>query len=121
MRTRRAGPVTPPAGGAGARPPARSRVRVEPAREEEARGVVLGRARGRRRPRDDPARGSGASASAKGYYQVIDGVRYDRRVLDDCRESVNDDGVIDLDEARRIVADVTDGPRRRQKRRRETR
>ena len=43
-------------------------------------------------------------------------MRYDRRVLDDCRESVNDDGVIDLDEARRIVADVTDGPRRRQKR-----
>ena len=43
-------------------------------------------------------------------------MRMDRKVLDDCRESVNDDGVIDLDEARRIVADVLDGPRRVQRR-----
>ena len=47
---------------------------------------------------------------------MIDGVHMDRKVLDDCRESVNDDGVIDLDEARRIVADVLDGPRRVQRR-----
>lgn len=33
-------------------------------------------------------------------------------VLDDCRRSVNDDGVIDIDEAQEIVADVLDGPKR---------
>ena len=43
-------------------------------------------------------------------------MKYDRKVLDDCRASVNDDGVIDYDEARRIVMDILDGPRRMQKR-----
>jgi hypothetical protein len=41
-------------------------------------------------------------------------VRYDRKVLEDCEASVNDDGVIDLNEARRVVADVLDGARREQ-------
>ena len=48
------------------------------------------------------------------YFKVIDGMRYDRKVLDDCRAAVNDDGVIDLEEAKTIVADVMDGPRRMQ-------
>ncbi len=48
------------------------------------------------------------------YFKVIDGVRYDRKVLEDCEASVNDDGVIDLNDARRVVADVLDGPRREQ-------
>ena len=35
-----------------------------------------------------------------------------RQVLDDCRRSMNNDGIIDLEEARIIVLDVLDGPRR---------
>ena len=117
MRTRRAGPVTPPAGGAGAPPPRAPASASNPrARKKPAASSSDARAAAAAPPATTRRGARGASASAKGYYQVIDGVRYDRRVLDDCRESVNDDGVIDLDEARRIVADVTDGPRRRQKR-----
>jgi len=51
-------------------------------------------------------------SSGKGYYQSINGKKYDRKVLDDCRRSMNNDGIIDLEEARMIVLDVLDGPRR---------
>ena len=56
-------------------------------------------------------RAEARARAGSSYYQVIDGVKYDRKVLDDCRASVNDDGVIDYDEARRIVMDILDGPR----------
>ena len=87
MRTRATGPVTPP-GGAPRRPP----------------HLASRRPRGRPNPpppHRDTARAPRTSArkGARNYYEVIDGVRMDRKVLDDFRESVNDDGVIDLDEA----------------------
>ena len=56
------------------------------------------------------------SSSAPGpktsYYEVIDGVKYDRKVLDACRRSEADDGFISLDEAKAILTDVVDGPTR---------
>ena len=63
-----------------------------------------------------PAAARGKGAKPKSYYRVVDGVRYDRKVLEDCEAAVDDDGVIDLAEARRVVADVLDGPRRAQAR-----
>ena len=41
--------------------------------------------------------------------RYVEGKRYDRKVLDDCRKSMNNDGVIDVQEAKEIVADVLDG------------
>jgi|AntAceMinimDraft_1070359.scaffolds.fasta_scaffold10375_2 hypothetical protein len=35
---------------------------------------------------------AGPARSGTSYYQVIDGNRYDRKVLDDCRRSMNNDG-----------------------------
>ena len=51
-----------------------------------------------------------APAPKKSYYQVIDGVRYDRKVLDDCRRYEAVDGGISLDEAKSIMMDIIDGP-----------
>ena len=50
------------------------------------------------------------------YYQVIDGVRYDRKVLDDCRLFQKSEGRIDLQEAERVFVDVFDGPVKMQER-----
>ena len=44
---------------------------------------------------------------------VVIGRRLWTWVLDDCRRSMNNDGVIDIKEAQEIVADVLDGPKRR--------
>ena len=61
---------------------------------------------------DKMVRGVAGEDDVRGvsYYQVIGGVRYDRKVLDDCRKAVGDDGLIDLEEARLLVMDVMDGP-----------
>ena len=136
MRTRTSGPVTPPA-------PAAVAAKANAARTPRASGAGLtakaapaaaAPSRARRSPdvgaapsvsarsrleaRDvtaaRPADARSKCAKAPSYYRVVDGVRYDRKVLEDCEASVDDDGVIDLGEARRIVADVLDGPRRAQ-------
>ena len=140
MRTRTSGPVTPPApaavaakasaarkpraAGAGstakaapaAAAPSSSRARraadAGAAPSVPARSRPEARAAAGARPPGRPQRGKRATASS--YYRVVGGVRYDRKVLEDCEASVDDDGVIDLGEARRIVADVLDGPRRAQ-------
>lgn len=136
MRTRTSGPVTPPA-------PAAVAAKANAARTPRASGAGLtakaapaaaAPSRARRSPdvgaapsvsarsrleaRDvtaaRPADARSKCAKAPSYYRVVDGVRYDRKVLEDCEASVDDDGVIDLAEARRVVADVLDGPRRAQ-------
>ena len=135
MRTRTSGPVTPPApaaaaakasaarkpraasAGSKAKPAAAapSRARKSSADAGSPPSVSAGRPTSSSRARASrPAGGRGAGAKASSYYRVVDGVRYDRKVLEDCEASVNDDGVIDLNEARRVVADVLDGPRREQ-------
>ena len=48
--------------------------------------------------------------SGVSYYKVIDGERYDRRVLDDCEAFERVNGSVDLGEARRMYRDVSDGP-----------
>jgi hypothetical protein len=53
---------------------------------------------------------SSSGRSGTSYYKVIDGVRYDRRVLDDCVAFEKVNGSIDLAEARRMYEDVSDGP-----------
>lgn len=133
MRTRTSGPVTPPAPAAAAakasaaRKPRAAASTAKPAAAAPSRArkssadagsppsVSAGRPTSSSRARASrPAGGRGAGAKASSYYRVVDGVRYDRKVLEDCEASVNDDGVIDLNEARRVVADVLDGPRREQ-------
>ena len=59
---------------------------------------------------------SATSTKGTSYYQVINGNRYDRKVLDDCRAAMNNDDEIDLDEAKTILKDVYDGPVKMQKR-----
>ena len=133
MRTRTRGPVTPPApaaaaakasaarkpraAGSTAKPAAAapSRARKSSADAGSPPSVSAGRPTSSSRARASrPAGGRGAGAKASSYYRVVGGVRYDRKVLEDCEASVNDDGVIDLNDARRVVADVLDGPRREQ-------
>jgi hypothetical protein len=55
---------------------------------------------------------SSVSGPKTSYYEVIDGVKYDRKVLDACRRSEAEDGFISLDEAKAILTDVVDGPTR---------
>ena len=73
---------------------------------DEARAWVFGELL------DKMVRGVAGEDDVRGvsYYQVIKGVRYDRKVLDDCRRAVSDDGLIDLEEARVVVMDIMDGP-----------
>ena len=52
----------------------------------------------------------GSDRSGVSYYKVIDGARYDRRVLDDCEAFERVNGSVDLGEARRMYEDVSDGP-----------
>ena len=47
----------------------------------------------------------GSDRSGVSYYKVIDGARYDRRVLDDCAAFENVNGSVDLGEARRMYDD----------------
>ena len=53
-----------------------------------------------------------ATRSGKSYYKIIAGVKYDRKVLDDCEEFELNNGSIDLTEAKRIMEDILDGPMR---------
>lgn len=57
---------------------------------------------------DEDVKKSGTS-----YYKIIDGVKYDRKVLDDCAAYEKNDGEIDLDEAKAILGDLLDGPARK--------
>ena len=50
------------------------------------------------------------------YYKVVNGERYDRRVLDDCDAFQKVNGSVDLTEARRMYEDVSDGPAKPQAR-----
>mmetsp|Transcript_20965 Transcript_20965/g.33942 ORF Transcript_20965/g.33942 Transcript_20965/m.33942 type:complete len:150 (-) Transcript_20965:167-616(-) len=52
-------------------------------------------------------------ASGTSYYKIIDGVKYDRKVLDDCAKYEKNDGSIDIDEAKLILSDLLDGPARK--------
>ena len=133
-RTRTSGPVTPPAPAAAAAKASAARKPRAAAAGSTAKPAAAAPSRARKSSADAgappsvsarptsssrarasrPADGRGAGAKASSYYRVVDGVRYDRKVLEDCEASVNDDGVIDLAEARRVVADVLDGPRREQ-------
>jgi hypothetical protein len=47
---------------------------------------------------------------------VVNGERYDRRVLDDCDAFQKVNGSVDLAEARRMYEDVSDGPAKPQAR-----
>jgi len=77
---------------------------------------VANRAAGTDRTVDLLVSGGGSSRrSGSSYYEIVDGQKYDRKVLDACRSAMAD-GTIDLAEARRIIANVVDGPRRVQKR-----
>ena len=53
-----------------------------------------------------------AEASGSSYYKVVNGVKLDRKVVDDCVEFEKNDGSIDVTEAKRIFADIVDGPKR---------
>lgn len=59
------------------------------------------------------ASGDDVERSGTSYYKVIDGVKYDRKVLDDCAAYEKNNGEIDLDEAKRIMGDLLDGPKRK--------
>jgi hypothetical protein len=68
-------------------------------------------------PAKQKAAASGLSAAKKtSYYETIGGVRYDRAVLDACRACVDEDGFISKTDAEKIVALVTDGPRKKRTR-----
>ena len=55
-------------------------------------------------------------AKRKSYYETINTVRYDGKVLDDCRFTIAIQGSIDLTEAKAIFKDIANGPVRKQKR-----
>ena len=59
------------------------------------------------------AGGGDVESSGTSYYKVIDGVKYDRKVLDDCAAYEKNDGEIDIDEAKSILGDLLDGPKRK--------
>jgi hypothetical protein len=60
--------------------------------------------------------GLGEIPGTKGYYRVINGNRYDRKVLEECAAAMDGDGVIDLAEAITVYKSVIDGPTRVQRR-----
>ena len=53
-----------------------------------------------------------AEASGSSYYKVVNGVKLDRKVIDDATEFQANNGTIDKDEAQRIFLDIVDGPKR---------
>jgi hypothetical protein len=53
-----------------------------------------------------------AEASGSSYYKVVDGVKLDRKVVDDAVEFQANNGSIDKAEAQRIFLDIVDGPKR---------
>ena len=53
-----------------------------------------------------------AEASGSSYYKVVDGVKLDRKVVDDATEFQANNGTIDKAEAQRIFLDIVDGPKR---------
>ena len=53
-----------------------------------------------------------AEASGSSYYKVVNGVKLDRKVVDDATEFQANNGTIDKDEAQRIFLDIVDGPKR---------
>jgi hypothetical protein len=137
MRTRHTGPVTPPGARAAAGP---AETKAKPGKTKPAKTSTETRTsnsaaaassakkkKGRNDSESVPSKGkskvdvtsedgSKNKQQPSSYYRQIHGVKYDRKVLDDCEASVNDDGVIDLNEATRIVADVLDGPKKKQAR-----
>ena len=62
-------------------------------------------------PSSDPSSGGKNS-----YYEIIDGEKYDRGLLDSCRLATRDGGAIALPAAQAIVANALDGPNKIQKR-----
>ena len=133
MRTRTTGPVTPPGTAAPVsstskpkpgktpRATAKTPVAKEPAAAAYAKSKSKSTAggSGSRTTSTVPTIPNDASTKkpkSSSYYRTIAGVRYDRKVLEDCEASVGDDGVIDLDEAKQIVEDVLDGAVKVQKR-----
>jgi hypothetical protein len=56
---------------------------------------------------DEPAKKT-TGGGGKSYYEIIDGNKYDRKVLDDCRAAMGD-GVIEIAETVEIMVDVLDG------------
>ena len=67
---------------------------------------------------ESPKRPSSENSGRTGtsYYKVVNGERYDRRVLDDCDAFQKVNGSVDLAEARRMYEDVSDGPAKPQAR-----
>ena len=53
-----------------------------------------------------------AEASGSSYYKVVNGVKLDRKVIDDATEFQANNGTIDKDEAQRVFLDIVDGPKR---------
>ena len=79
--------------------------------------VERGTARKGRRPAVVPEARRGAvavraEASGSSYYKVVDGVKLDRKVVDDAVEFQANNGSIDKAEAQRIFLDIVDGPKR---------
>lgn len=70
------------------------------------------RARAPRRARSLIARAVDPESSGKSYYKVVNGVKLDRKVVDDATEFQANNGTIDKDEAQRIFLDIVDGPKR---------
>ena len=71
------------------------------------------RARAPRRARSLIARAVDPESSGKSYYKVVNGVKLDRKVVDDCVAFEKNDGKIDMAEAERVFNDIVDGPKRR--------
>jgi hypothetical protein len=67
---------------------------------------VTGRARA-------PRRAAVVTRAEGSYYKVVDGVKLDRKVIEDCEAFQKNDGAIDMEEAERIFQDIVDGPKRR--------
>ena len=69
-----------------------------------------------------PRRAAVVTRAEGSYYKVVDGVKLDRKVIEDCEAFQANDGTIDMEEAARILTgehdfssfqDIVDGPTRR--------
>ena len=60
-----------------------------------------------------PRRAAVVTRAEGSYYKVVDGVKLDRKVIEDCEAFQANDGTIDMEEAARIFQDIVDGPTRR--------
>ena len=67
---------------------------------------VTGRARA-------PRRAAVVTRAEGSYYKVVNGVKLDRKVIEDCEAFQKNDGAIDMEEAKRVFQDIVDGPKRR--------